>query len=242
MIGGAFSMLRPDCTLLTLQPAVVTTEPESTLQLIYKKLFDFAVAKHARLVMLLVDFQQSADETLLGEFGFEKISDLLNLNAERSVFPTHNPSDRLMFHPYKNDLWDRMVALVEKTYKNTLDFPRLTGLVSTESILRGYQESHVFDPSLWFFIEFRSQIIGALLLTQIESTEHLELTYLGLTEEFRGHRFSREIVQFSQFITEQRNNTHLLVAVDAANTPAISTYLRCGFQLHDQKEIFVRFL
>ena len=242
MIGGAFSMMRPDGTLLTLQPAVVPTEPETTLRFIYKKLLDYAVAEHARLVMLLVDFQQSADATLLDEYGFDKVSELLNLNAERAIFPTDCPAYRLAFRPYKNELWDEMVALVEKTYKNTLDFPRLTGLVPADNILRGYQESHVFDPTLWFFIEFHSQIIGALLLSQIDNSDHLELTYVGLMETFRGQGFFREIVKFSQFVANERNSSHLLVSVDSANFPALNTYIRYGFQIHDQKEIFVRFL
>ena len=242
MIGGAFSMLRLDGTLLTLQPAVVPTEPETSLRLIYETLLKFAVANPMRLVMVLVDCQQSADETMLGHFGFEKISELVNLNAEQSVFPVQHPTDRLTFRPYKNEQWNRMVALTEKTYENTLDFPRLTGLVPTEYILRGYQESHVFDPSLWFFVEFQSQVIGVLLLTQIENTEHLELTYLGLIQGFRGRGFSRDFVQFSQYIAKMRNNSHLLVSVDAANIPALTTYLRCHFRMHDRKEIFVRFL
>jgi len=242
MIGGIFSMLRPDGTLLSLQPAVVPTEPEPSLQLIYERLIDFAVAEHARLVMLLVDFQQSADESLLVWFGFEKVSELLNLNAERAVFPTQSPEGRLTFRPYKNEQWDRMAELVERTYINTLDFPRLTGLVPAEYILRGYQESHIFAPSLWYFIEFQTKIIGVLLLTQIQNSEHLELTYLGLAEEFRGRGFSLEIVQFAQYIAKLQNASHLLAAVDSANIPALNTYMRCGFQMHDQKELYVRFL
>ena len=241
MIGGTFAMLRPDGMLLSLQPTVVSTEPETTLSLIYEKLIDFAIAEKSRLAMVLVDFQQSADETLLDEFGFEKVSELLNLNAERAVFPTNCPANRLTFRPFSNDLWDRMVALVEKTYENTLDFPCLTGHVPAELVLRGYQESHIFDPSLWFFIEYQSKIIGALLLTQIENVEQLELTYFGLIEEFRGRGFACEIVQFSQFIAHQQNDCHLLVAVDSANSPALNTYLRCDFHIHDQKEIYVRF-
>jgi GNAT superfamily N-acetyltransferase len=241
MIGGVYSMLRPDGTILTLQPTIVPSEPESSLRLIYETLIEFAATERARLIMQLVDCQQSADETLLDEFGFEKISELLNLNAGRSVFPVQCPVDRLTFRPYKNEQWDRMVALVEKTYNNTLDFPRLTGLVPAADILHGYQESHVFDPSLWFFIEFQSQTLGALLLTQMANMEHFELTYLGLTQEFRGLGFSREIVQFAQFIAGIMNNNHLLAAVDAANTPALNTYLHCHFQVHDRKEIFVRF-
>jgi len=242
MIGGVFSMLRPDGTLLSLQPAVVPEEPESSLRLAYEKLIEFAIRHHARLIMLLVDFQQSADVLLLEWFGFAKVSDLLNLNAERMVFPTHRPTGLLTFRPYKNEFWDRMTALVEKTYINTHDFPQLTGLVPADSILRGYQESHIFDPSLWYFIEFQTQIIGTLLLTKIEDFEHLELTYLGLAEEFRGRGLSREIVQFAQYIAKQRNSSHLLAAVDSANIPALNTYLRCGFQIHDQKEIYVRYL
>ena len=242
MVGGVFSMLRPDGTLLSLKPVVVQTEPKSSLRLVYETLIEFAIDNHARLVMMLVDFQQSADESQLDCFGFAKVSELLNLNAERTVFPSHRPDSRLTFHPYTHEHWGRMVSLVEKTYKNTLDFPQLTGLVSAEYILRGYQESQIFNPSLWYFIEFQSQFIGVLLLTQIEDINHLELTYLGLKEEFRGHGHSLEIVQFAQNIATLKNASHLLVAVDSGNIPALSTYIRCGFQIHDQKEIYVRFL
>jgi len=242
MIGGVFSMLRPDGTLLSLQPTVLPTEQEPSLRLVYETLIEFAIDNRARLVMLLVDFQQYANEPLLGWFGFEKVSELLNLHAERVVFPTQRPTARLTFRPYKSEHWDRMAALVEKTYVNTLDFPQLTGLVPADYILRGYQESHIFDPSLWYFVEYQSKIIGALLLTQIEGSEHLELTYLGLTEEFRGQGLSLEIVQFAQYIAKMQNASHLLVAVDSANIPALNTYMRCGFQIHDQKELYVRYL
>ena len=242
IIGGCFSMLRPDGTVLALQPAVQPDEPESSLRLVYETLLEYAVESQARLVMLLVDYQQMANETLLAAFGFEKLSELLNLNAAGIAFPKSFPCNRLHFFPYKNEQWPDMVALVEKTYENTLDFPRLVGMVPAEQILQGYQESHDFDANLWFFIEFQSKIIGALLLTQIENTEHLELTYVGLLQEFRGLGLFREIVQFAQFTAFGRNCSHLLVSVDASNIPALSTYLHNNFHIHDQKEIYVRFL
>ena len=242
MIGGCFSMLRPDGTVIAIQPTVLSSEPESSLRLVYETLFEYAVESQARLVMLLVDYQQSADETQLDAFGFQKVSELLNLNAERAVFPKECQAKRLRFVPYKNEQWPEMVALVEETYKNTLDFPLLTGIIPAEQVLRGYQESHIFEPALWFFIEYNSQIIGALLLTQIENTKHLELTYVGLVQQFRGLGFAREIVHFSQFIARKRDCSHLLVSVDAGNTPALNAYLHSDFHLHDKKEIFVRFL
>ena len=241
IVGGAFTMLRPDGTLLTLQPTVVSTEHKTTLRVVYETLLDLAVATRARLVMLLVDCQQSPDEDLLDNYGFEKISELLNLHAEQSVFPTRCPAVRLTFCPYQEERWQEMVAVVDQTYINTLDFPRLTGLVATDAILQGYRESHVFDPSLWFFVESQSQVIGALLLTQMENTQHLELTYLGLKKEFRGRGLSHEMTQFAQFVAGERNDSHLLVSVDSANTPALNTYLHNHFHLHDQKEIFVLF-
>ena len=242
MIGGCFAMLRPDGTVLAIQPAALPSEPESSSRLIYETIFECAAKIQARLIMVLVDHQQSADETQFAALGFEKVSELLNLNADWTTFPNQCPANRLRFVPYENTQWPEMVEVVEKTYENTLDFPRLTGLVPAEQILRGYQESHIFETSLWFFIEYQSKIIGALLLTQLESAEHLELTYVGLLQPYRGLGFAREIVQFSQFIASERDCTHLIVAVDAANTPALNAYMHSGFHMHDQKEIFVRFL
>ncbi|MDR1492123.1 MAG: GNAT family N-acetyltransferase [Planctomycetaceae bacterium] len=241
IVGGLFAILRPDKTLLALLPAVVSDEPESTLRLIFEKLMDFSHNVHACPTMLLVDYQQSADEMLLKTFNFQKVSDLLNLNAQQTTFPEHFPAKRLTFRKYTNNDWKKMVTLVEKTYQKTLDFPQLTGLTPTSQILKGYQESHVFEPSFWFFIEYQSQVIGVLLLTQLEEYQYLELTYLGLISEFRGRGFSYEIVQFAQFFAKQQDYEFIIVSADMNNIPAISTYLRCGFHLHDQKEIYVRF-
>ncbi|MDR1384554.1 MAG: GNAT family N-acetyltransferase [Planctomycetaceae bacterium] len=241
MVGGLFTMLRPDKTLLALLPTIIAGEPKLTFQGMFKKLIDFSIATDACLIMLLADYQQSADETLLKIFQFQKISNLLYLNSQRVEFPEQFPAKQLTFREYANDYWEEMVTLVEQTYQKTLDFPQLAGLVPTSQILKSYQESHVFEPSLWFFIEYESQVIGALLLTQLEECQYLELTYLGLILEFRGRGFSREIVQFAQFIAKQRDNELIIVSADQNNIPAINTYLRCGFRLHDQKEIYVRF-
>jgi len=240
IVGGLFAMPRPDKTLWSLLPAVVSGEPKSTMRRIFEKLNDVAIKTKMLSIMILADYQQSADETLLNEFGYEKLSELLNLNSQRIVFPETFSSSRLRFREYQNENWQEMVALVEKTYQNTLDFPQLCGLVPTHEILKGYQESHVFDPSLWFFVEDESQVIGALLLTQLEEKQHLELTYLGLTPEFRGKGLSHELVRFTQFLARRRNNDYVLVSVDKNNIPALNIYLHNGFHLHDQKEIFVR--
>ncbi|MCL2347498.1 MAG: GNAT family N-acetyltransferase [Planctomycetaceae bacterium] len=242
IVGGLLTMLRPDGTVLALLPVIAPQEPFQTLRLTFGKLLDYSVSVNARLIMILVDSQQSSDLSLMEEFGFQKVSELMNMSAEQSVFPEIMTPGRLRFRPYTDDCWNEMVALVERTYEKTLDFPRLSGLVPTSEILRGYRESHPFEPSLWFFIEFQRQTIGALLLTQLERAEHLELTYVGLLPEFRGRHFAHEIVRYAQSIARKRQCQFLLVSVDSGNTPALATYVRLRFHVYDRKEIFVRFL
>ena len=242
IVGGLLTMLRPDGTVLALLPVVAPQEPFVTQQLVFEKLLDYSASVNARLIMILVDSQQSADLSLMEKFGFQKVSELINMSAEQSVFPEIMMSGRLRFRPYTDDCWNEMVALVERTYEKTLDFPLLSGLVPTSEILRGYQESHPFEPSLWFFIEFQRQTIGALLLTQLEHAKHLELTYVGLLPEFRGLHLAHEIVRYAQNIARKRHCQFLLVSVDSENTPALTTYVRLRFHVYDRKEIFVRFL
>ena len=242
IVGGLLTMLRPDGTVLALLPAAAPQEPFPTQQLIFEKLLDYSVSVNARLIMILVDCRQSADLSLMEEFGFQKVSELINMSAEQSVFPETMTPGRLQFRPYTDDCWDEMIELVERTYERTLDFPLLSGLVPTSEILRGYRESHPFEPSLWFFIEFQRQKIGALLLTQLEQAEHLELTYVGLLPEFRGLHLAHEIVRHAQYVARKRYCQFLLVSVDSENTPALTTYVRLSFHVYDRKEIFVRFL
>ncbi|MDR1958611.1 MAG: hypothetical protein LBQ54_06165 [Planctomycetaceae bacterium] len=239
--GVLHTFLRPDKTILALPPSIAPDEPESILRILYSRLCDDAVKHHSPTVMIFVDRERELDKIYSAEAGFEKISELLYLVSQEEDFPRTPPMEQLRFTPYRRNDWLKMVDLVEQTYAGTQDFPTLIGICPTEEILKGYMESHPFQPELWFFIEREQEMAGTLLLTQWEQPELFELTYLGLTPQFRGQKLSSEIIRFAQYVTFLRHGRQLTVSVDMQNIPAVKSYHKTNFLLYDSKEIFVRF-
>lgn len=241
ILGVLYTFLRPDKTILALPPVVLPDEPPQILEIIYDQLIEYAKLNHSPVVMLLVDNDQELDSVCRPHGGFQKISDLLYLVCESDLFPKKSPAKKLRFIPFCEQDWTKMVALVEETYRQTRDFPRLNGICPTESILNSYREDHPFIPELWFFIEFQDRPVGTLILTELEKSKLFELTYMGIIPEARGKGLAHEIVAFVKFMAGTHGAERLLVSVDIQNDPAIKVYSRHDFQVYDRKEIYARF-
>jgi hypothetical protein len=94
-------------------------------------------------------------------------------------------------------------------------------------------------------------------LAEYPQERNCELVYMGIVPEARGFAHGVEIVRFAQWITgklHQRENDfkqksaqnakhtamRMVLAVDAANSPAIATYASAGFQTWDRRGVFLR--
>ncbi|MDR2116527.1 MAG: GNAT family N-acetyltransferase [Planctomycetaceae bacterium] len=242
-IGAFFSQLRIDQTVLSWVPIM---KDGFSIELFFEPFMAFCCKNQVIAVLALVDLGQQFDETTLVSAGkFELLSDLIYLVLP--VTATTEDSDftgELEFFPmsyFSEDVFEPMAELVHATYRNTRDFPQLMQIAPVKQVLQMYQSGQIFLPELWFFVRKENQNIGVLLMTD-QPEEQIELTYMGLIEEARGHGYSREIVRYAKRIAGLRKRLFLLTSVDEQNINALKTYLSQGFRVWDRKNIYVKFL
>jgi len=145
-----------------------------------------------------------------------------------------------------SDFADAFEQLIRRTYVDSLDCPPFEQFRSVDEILAGYRSADAFAPDLWFTVSLQPQShnakstpIGAIILTrhpgpslddpdQINPASVVELVYMGIVPEHRGHGHGTQIMSLIADICEQQNADRLILAVDQNNHPAITAYRRIG--------------
>jgi mycothiol synthase len=178
---------------------------------------------------------------ILRHAGFRHLADLLYLTCEASRFPLAAPPCDVAFEPYKTAERGRLVRLVERTYEGTLDCTALNGVRDLEDVINGYQGTGAFRPENWHFVRSEGEDVGVLLLADHPQAWHWELMYMGLVPEVRGRGWGRQIARYAQWLGRGAAIERILVAVDAANSPAEAVYRSTGFELWEQRAVYLRF-
>ncbi len=190
---------------------------------------------------LLADSNQES-ASVLQRVGFQHSADLLYLTCESARFPIAAPAPcELEFAEYTETQRDRLARAVERTYENTKDCTALDGARSIDDVINGYQATGVFRPQNWLFVRFQAQDVGVILLADHHPARHWELMYMGLMPQWRGRGWGRQIARYAQWLARVVNVERILVAVDAANQPAIDVYRSTGFEIWDRRSVFLRF-
>ena len=183
-----------------------------------------------------------ADAEALLAAGFQHVSDLLYLVCLADDFPTHPPCPELQFEPYSPALHARFAQLVDATYEDTLDCPAVNGVRDVDDVLQGYRATGHFSPKRWFIVRHQGEEIGCLILTDYPEHATWELIYLGLLPAARGRGWGVGIVRHALWLAGQASRNRLVLAVDAANEPALRMYAAAGFQAWDQTSVYIRVL
>ncbi len=193
-----------------------------------------------RLVQSLLPTDAGIDAERLNSAGFEHAADLLYLVSPASAFPSTPPSDGLQFEPYPPAAAKSFAALVERTYAETRDCPLLNGVRPIEDVLEGYRAVGSWSPAKWFAVRREDRDIGCLLLAAHEEHKLWELVYMGIVPQARGQRFGLAIARQAQWTARQAGAERLVLAVDAANDPAIAAYAAAGFVGWDRRSVFLK--
>lgn len=147
--------------------------------------------------------------------------------------------EKLEWIDYDTAGHDRFCQVAQATYAGSLDCPELESLRDVDDVLSGYRAAAPFDPGLWWIVRHEQRDVGCLLLTR-QSAEQCELTYMGLTHEARGHGLGRRLVQRAQTLAHRQGCKRLVLAVDAANWPAVALYDEAGFITWDERQVYAR--
>jgi ribosomal protein S18 acetylase RimI-like enzyme len=170
------------------------------------------------------------------------LADLLYLTCEAERFPASATKNELEFVEYEETQRDRLIDLVEQTYQGSLDCPALNGARRLEDVLAGYRATGSYRAENWLIAREAERDVGVLLLTDHPSARHWELMYMGLVPAARGRALGRQITRHALWLGKCAGVERIVVAVDAANRPALAVYERAGFAAWDRRSVFVRFL
>jgi mycothiol synthase len=187
-----------------------------------------------------LDVGQTAEALALASF--RHIADLLYLVSLKSSFPDAAPRSPLSFTPCTVPDDRRLLSVVQRTYRGTLDCPSLNGVRSIEEVVQGYQSTSIFSPQLWSIATLGANDIGCSLLAEHPAHGNLELVYIGVAPEYRGRGFGLEMVRRAQWIAKSRKLERVVLAVDAANYPALQMYAAAGFVGWDRRSVWVHLL
>jgi ribosomal protein S18 acetylase RimI-like enzyme len=194
----------------------------------------------ARIAQVLLAGDTRDQMARLRRNGFTYMADLLYMSSAQERFPALVPPGPLAFDSFAASDTERLGAIIERTYEGTLDCPQLNGVRALDDVLAGYRACGVFDPTRWFIVRRDERDIGCLLLTDHPEEDHWEIVYAGLAPAERGRGFGLAMVRHAQALTCRAGRARLMLAVDAANAPAVATYEAAGLIVWDRRIAMLR--
>jgi ribosomal protein S18 acetylase RimI-like enzyme len=188
--------------------------------------------------LLAADDAKSAAALRSGQY--EHAADLLYLAAEADCFP-----DAPLALPFELRSWpaddeSSVTQLLEATYIGTLDCPRIDGLRKSPDVLAGYRAVGESGDRLWQVVRDEGQAVGCLLLADHPATRQWEIVYVGLVPRVRGRGWGLELTRHAQWLARSAGRERLVLAVDAANEPAIRMYSLAGFRAWDRRAVWIK--
>jgi RimJ/RimL family protein N-acetyltransferase len=239
LLGAVVLDPQPGRTAVLTMPRIVNDAPSGLFELLVERAIDSARELGVKLVQCLLEDRAGPDASALQDAGFRFLAELVQMSRVRAQFPTEPPPGELHFEPYDVSQDARLAALVEQTYVGSLDCPAIEGVRAIDDVLAGYRAAGEFDAALWKFVQYDGREVGCLLLTDQPELDQCELTYMGLVSAARGQARGVQIARQAQWMTAATGRSRLVLAVDAANLPALEIYRRAGFTAWDRRSVFV---
>ena len=240
LVGAVWAQIQPGRTAFLFPPQALEGEPAETVAALLHVLVGRLDQRRCRVVQVLLPTDHGPTFDLLRSAGFEHYADLLYLASDQRSFPDQPPQTELEFERYAESEQQRLIELIEATYIDSRDCPRLNGIRDTSDILAGYRATGEFDPARWLFVRHAGKDVGCLLLAEHPMGAAWEVAYVGLLPPSRGRGWGLVAVRQAQWLARQAQAHRLLLAVDAANLPAIATYAAAGFIAWDRRTVMLR--
>ena len=135
-------------------------------------------------------------------------------------------------------------AVLEATYRESLDMPELDGVRSLDDVMASHRASGRFDPAHWSVghLDGEPEAAAVLLLTEVPERPVWEVTYLGLTPPARGRGLGRAALLHATEQAHQAGVERIELAVDARNIPARRLYEAAGFVPFDRRIVHLAIL
>lgn len=132
-----------------------------------------------------------------------------------------------------------LAAVLESTYRDTLDCPGLAGLRNTSDVIDGHFAMGS-RRRFWLFARERGVARGVCLLNATLDGRAVELVYFGLAPEARGLGLGAALLDAGFHAAAQARCTTVSLAVDVRNAPARRLYESRGFRHMSARIALVR--
>jgi ribosomal protein S18 acetylase RimI-like enzyme len=203
----------------------------------------YFAAKNIQLAQVLLDPADTASINVYLKSGFQRIAELIYLQrtVRRIAYPAPLPGN-FQIESYSDKNHTEFGKTVLASYENSLDCPPLNGIRNIEDILAGHKAAGIFDPRDWMLLRRDDEPIAVLLLSKTHQGDAMELVYLGLVPEARGHGLANHLMQVAEARVCARKIRKFSLAVDAKNAPALKLYYKHGMAKITTKVAMMRML
>ena len=240
LVGAIWTQRQPGRVASVFPPVAISAEWRGCVDHLLSAALNQLMLSDVQLAQALLKDDEGPDAALLLGHGFSRLADLLYMVSVSKSFPTSPPGGALELVQASEEDPARLSAICERTYEGTLDCPQLNGVRSQEDVLAGYRATGSYDPSRWWIARHGGDDVGCLLLAEHPDEDQWEIVYAGLAPEARGRGFGVALARHAQWQTGVAGCARLVLAVDAANLPAIAAYSAADFIVWDRRCALLR--
>ena len=240
LAGVVWYQIQSGRTAAIWPPRLIPTEDPKTADRLLTAVEELLDRDQTVVSQSLLRSTTDRDAGLLRRHGYWHAADLLYLVWDSNTSLKLQGELPLHFAPVSASDRERLVQLVERTYIDTRDIPALNDVRSVHDVLDGYYQVNPASRLHWFVVQHGGRDIGCLLATEHVENDQWELVYMGLVPEERGRGWGFQVARYLQNLAVTSQRSRVVLAVDAQNGPAISTYSRAGFWQWDRRSVFLR--
>ncbi len=242
-IGAILAVRQPGSTALLWPPEVIDIDGDGAGQiadLLIRAAGCGLDEQGVLFTQVLLEPGDIVNRELMTRNGFPQRAELLLLERDFiEPLPTM-PVVPWEVVPFQESERARFASIIERTYQETRDCPSLSGVRSGGEALVAHRASGVFEPARWSVFQQAGRDVGALLLADHPDRNQWEVVYLGVLPELRGRGFGRAMLTFGLHQARAAGRSGMFLAVDAANSYAVSIYKTLGFQGDFRRVVHLR--
>jgi ribosomal protein S18 acetylase RimI-like enzyme len=192
----------------------------------------------ARLIQILLQPDDCRGDVLV-ECGFHPVTQIVQM--ERGVAGTTDLASALSaeFVPFSESLTNDLCAVVEQTYKQSLDCPELDGVRPVSDVLDGYRAAGEFRNGLWCLVRSEGEFVGCVLLCSFPESSIASLQYMGVIPRSRRRGIARQMTRHAIRTARAAGAQIINLAVDVRNVPAWRLYRELGFCETERRSVFI---
>jgi ribosomal protein S18 acetylase RimI-like enzyme len=240
LIGAMVSMKVAGAGGLVWPPQAVGEDPKTVEDLLVRQTIAWLRQTGARLAQSLLPTEEAGWAQPLGRNGFKHVTRLWYMRHQLGSSMRSESSDQgLVYVPFSRCDRSLFEATLLRTYEQTLDCPEVSGVRTIDEIIAGHQAQGKHDPDRWWLALEEGRPVAVLLLTEAGDWPGWDLSYVGVVPEARGRGIGRALTRKAIVATAGAGENQLTLSVDVRNEPAGQLYRSLGFEVYDQREVYL---